>query len=40
MKFIEKIEGADTIAIGGHVRPDGDRIRTFYLFYEFHFDSL
>ena len=24
MKFIEKIEGADTIAIGGHVRPDGD----------------
>lgn len=24
MKFIEKIEGANTIAIGGHVRPDGD----------------
>ena len=29
MKFIEKIEGADTIAIGGHVRPDGDRVWDF-----------
>lgn len=24
MKFLEKIENANTIAIGGHIRPDGD----------------